>query len=124
MGASAGSGEALRPEPLPVMSPPPPLAMGTPVEHMGSHGVHVRRRFKHCLPKYGCNRPVPYVYVCAHGRRANIMCPGLTHKNVVEELAANPIDDNTPVCILAEVGSLYHRHFFFIGKKRRASEDA
>ena len=31
------------------------------------------------------------------------MCPGLTHKNVVEELAANPVADNTPVAILAEV---------------------
>jgi hypothetical protein len=31
------------------------------------------------------------------------MCPGLTHKNVVEELAGNPVDNNTPVCILAEV---------------------
>ena len=33
---------------------------------------------------------------------ANIMCPGLTHKNVVEELAANPVDNNSPVAILAE----------------------
>jgi len=31
------------------------------------------------------------------------MCPGLTHKNVVDELAGNPVDTNTPVCILAEV---------------------
>jgi len=33
------------------------------------------------------------------------MCPGLTHKNVVEELAAKPVPDNTPVAILAEVGA-------------------
>ena len=33
------------------------------------------------------------------------MCPGLTHKNVVEELAANPVADNTPVAILAEVAT-------------------
>ena len=31
------------------------------------------------------------------------MCPGLTHKNVVAELAANPVDNNTPVAVLAEV---------------------
>mmetsp|Transcript_54963 Transcript_54963/g.145094 ORF Transcript_54963/g.145094 Transcript_54963/m.145094 type:complete len:185 (-) Transcript_54963:91-645(-) len=33
---------------------------------------------------------------------ANIMCPGLTHKNVVAELEANPVDSNTPVAVLAE----------------------
>mmetsp|Transcript_16347 Transcript_16347/g.41241 ORF Transcript_16347/g.41241 Transcript_16347/m.41241 type:complete len:186 (+) Transcript_16347:88-645(+) len=33
---------------------------------------------------------------------ANIMCPGLTHANVVEELKANPVPENTPVVILAE----------------------
>ena len=31
------------------------------------------------------------------------MCPGLTHKNVVDELAANPVPNDTPVAILAEV---------------------
>jgi hypothetical protein len=31
------------------------------------------------------------------------MCPGLTHKNVVEELAKNPVENNTPVAIMAEV---------------------
>jgi hypothetical protein len=31
------------------------------------------------------------------------MCPGLTHKNVVAELAANPVENNTPVAVLAEV---------------------
>jgi hypothetical protein len=31
------------------------------------------------------------------------MCPGLTHKNVVEELAKNPVNNDTPVAILAEV---------------------
>lgn len=30
------------------------------------------------------------------------MCPGLTHANVVGELKANPVPENTPVCILAE----------------------
>lgn len=33
---------------------------------------------------------------------ANIMCPGLTHANVIEELKANPVPQDTPVCILAE----------------------
>mmetsp|Transcript_6570 Transcript_6570/g.10432 ORF Transcript_6570/g.10432 Transcript_6570/m.10432 type:complete len:186 (+) Transcript_6570:52-609(+) len=33
---------------------------------------------------------------------ANIMCPGLTHKNVVDELAAKPVPNDTPVAILAE----------------------
>lgn len=46
---------------------------------------------------YGCGVGVRW------GGRANIMCPGLTHKNVVEELAAKPVPDNTPVAILAEV---------------------
>jgi hypothetical protein len=31
------------------------------------------------------------------------MCPGMTHKNVIEELKANPVPNNTPVAILAEV---------------------
>jgi PUA domain protein len=30
------------------------------------------------------------------------MCPGLTHANVIEELKANPVPPDTPVCILAE----------------------
>mmetsp|Transcript_21334 Transcript_21334/g.43296 ORF Transcript_21334/g.43296 Transcript_21334/m.43296 type:complete len:185 (+) Transcript_21334:135-689(+) len=33
---------------------------------------------------------------------ANIMCPGLTHKNVVDELAQNEVEANSPVTILAE----------------------
>ena len=30
------------------------------------------------------------------------MCPGLTHKNVVDELAQNPVPKDVPVAILAE----------------------
>ena len=42
--AGAGTGEALPcpSRPLPVMSPPPPLAIGPTVEHMGRHTVCIR----------------------------------------------------------------------------------
>lgn len=50
---------------------------------------------------------------------ANIMCPGLTHKNVVEELAQNPVDGNTPVTILAEG----KEHALAIGHTQMSSKE-
>ncbi|EKX48234.1 hypothetical protein GUITHDRAFT_86059 [Guillardia theta CCMP2712] len=50
---------------------------------------------------------------------ANIMCPGLTHKNVVEELANKPVDNNTPVAILAEG----KEHALAIGHTQMSSQD-
>mmetsp|Transcript_26646 Transcript_26646/g.41702 ORF Transcript_26646/g.41702 Transcript_26646/m.41702 type:complete len:118 (+) Transcript_26646:717-1070(+) len=50
---------------------------------------------------------------------ANIMCPGLTHKNVVEELKANPVPENTPVTILAEG----KEHALAIGHTQMSSQD-
>ena len=49
------------PSPLPVMSPPPLLAIGPTVEHLGRHTVCIRTFFKLSCTYYSCNEP--YIFV-------------------------------------------------------------